>query len=335
MKHNDQDPLATVIIPTWNRHGLLRDLLESLKVQTQDPATFEVIVIDDGSTDGTPDLLARMREEFPCAFTAHRMETNCGPVVARNFAARMARGRLLIFTDSDCRVSPQWVERACAGFDSKPRPAFVAGGVLDKPEQRIRFFSLPNGTGLEENPVYPTCNVAYDRELFLSLGGFDTNAFYGNIGTRPIDCSDSDFALMVKRLGYPHRFDPQMLAYHEVWTPPPADWLAAQLRMMYIPALLKRHPELRGKVLRFGPFVNVDGALFYLSVLGGLISLWTGPTAAIMTLPLLIRFVLRVRPWPVTRLPKAIVQFVLVLVSQTVQSLAILYGSIRMRTVVL
>lgn len=327
--------LATVIVPTWNRSALMRDLLESLNRQTQDPSTFEVIVIDDCSTDDTPALLAEMQTKFRCPLTVHRPEKNAGPVVGRNVAARMARGRILVFTDSDCRVSPQWVERAIRGFETSPRPAFVAGAVLDKPEQKLGFFSLPNGTGLQENPVYPTWNVAYDRETFLSLGGFDENAYYGNIGTRPIDCSDSDFALMVKAKGYPYRFDPEMLAYHEVWTMAPLDWLWAQSRMMYVPALLARHPELRSKVMHCGPFVNADGLAFY-AALAGLAGAWAiHPWLLVLAAPMVWRFGARLRPWPLTRIPKAIVQFAFLLASQCVQSGALLYGSLKMKTVVL
>jgi glycosyltransferase involved in cell wall biosynthesis len=335
MSDDNRELLATVIIPTWNRSELLRDLLESLRCQTQDPTTFEVIVVDDCSTDDTPQLLSRMQKDFPCPLIVHRPERNAGPVVARNVAAAMARGKILVFTDSDCRVSRHWLEHACKGFERTPRPAFVAGAVLDKPEQPIRFFSLPNGTGLQENPVYPTWNIAYDRETFLKLGGFDVQAYFGNIGTRPIDCSDSDFALMVKRLGYPYVFDREMLAHHEVWTPPPTEWLAAHFRMMYIPALLKRHSELRGKIMHCGPFLNIDGALFHLAVFGIVGAVAIFPAAATLTIPLVVRIAARVRPWTLSRLHKALAQFILLLTSQAVQSSALLYGSIRMRTVVL
>ncbi|MGH9666091.1 MAG: glycosyltransferase, partial [Bryobacteraceae bacterium] len=131
-------PLVTVVVPTRNRAALLRELVESLWKQTLDPETYEIIVVDNQSSDGTAEMIREMQGNSPCRLTFHVMKENKGPIHSRNAAARMAQGEILAFTDSDCRVTPEWLERGLKPF-ANPEVAFVSGVVLDKPEQPVRF----------------------------------------------------------------------------------------------------------------------------------------------------------------------------------------------------
>jgi glycosyltransferase involved in cell wall biosynthesis len=327
---------ASVIIPTYYRSALLRELIESLWKQTLSPDSFEIIVIDDASPDDTPQVLAELQAKSPCRLVWQRNTMNKGPIYSRNLAARIADAEILAFTDSDCRVSPQWLEKGLAAVSADPRPAFVTGPVLDKPEQPIGFFSLPNGTNNAENPVYPTWNIFYNKEIFWRHGGFDESAWFGNVKDRPIDCSDSDFALTLKALNYPYRFAPDAVVYHEVWSVQPVDWLKAFWRMFYVPALMKRHPELRSQLMWWGPFLAKENLLFYLALAGTITAFQGYPWAALLVLPHIGTSVaLTVRGFSLTRLPRVVAQVVLLGLRQGIICGSLIYGSVRTRTLVL
>jgi glycosyltransferase involved in cell wall biosynthesis len=93
-------PSVSVIIPTYNRKGPLLEILSSLAKQTYPSNCFEVIVVDDGSTDGTESVAA---ESFPFALRLVR-QNNQGDAAARNFGARHSQAQLLVFLDDDIQI---------------------------------------------------------------------------------------------------------------------------------------------------------------------------------------------------------------------------------------
>lgn len=96
---------VSVIIPTYNRMDSLRQLLATLSQQTYPPSDFEVIVVDDGSTDATPDVVGG---EFICRLRYYR-QSNSGAPAARNLGAKHSEGDLLIFLDDDISVQPRFI----------------------------------------------------------------------------------------------------------------------------------------------------------------------------------------------------------------------------------
>ena len=100
-------PLVSVIVPTWNHGKELIHCLSSLEKQTYRP--FEVIVVDDGSTDQTDVLLKGERYSFP--FQYIQLDHNKGASYARNLGARRAKGSLLLFVDADATLRPHAIKR--------------------------------------------------------------------------------------------------------------------------------------------------------------------------------------------------------------------------------
>jgi len=314
---------------------MLNELILSLWDQTLDSSLYEIIVIDDCSTDGTAELLEQMTAKAPCRMIWRRLPANKGPICARNMAVRMARAEILAFTDSDCRVTRDWIAKGVAALRADTTLAFVSGCVLDKPEQPTRFFSLPNGTKPGENPVYPTWNIFYRKSILMELGGFDETAWFGNIGGRPIDCSDSDFALKVKNMGYPFRFAADLVVYHEVWQAKPLEWLKAFIRLIYVPALMKRHPSLRREILWWGTFLSKDNLFFYVAFAAALLGLWS-KWVWLLVLPHCWRSISFAGPKiSIKRIPKVAAQIVFINLRQAVICGSLVYGSIRTRTLVL
>lgn len=170
----------SVVVPTHNRKTLLRRCLCAL-VHQQYP-DYEIIVVDDGSADGTGDMVQR---EFP-QVRYLRQEPNLGPAAARNRGVHVARGEIVAFTDDDCVPPPDWLARLAQGFADYPQAAAV-GGIQEASEQVLRTrvlaryerFVTRRVYGLGEAPVVGspapggTNNLAVRRDLLLEIGGFD------------------------------------------------------------------------------------------------------------------------------------------------------------------
>src|SRR5271166_980113 len=116
----NQSPKFSVVIPTYNRLDFLKQALSSIWAQTF--TDYEVIVVDDGSTDRTREWLV-MQGEQVLAIT----QTNRGPGAARNFGARHASGTYLAFLDSDDLWFPWTLEAYWDVIHDCHEPSFVAG----------------------------------------------------------------------------------------------------------------------------------------------------------------------------------------------------------------
>lgn len=100
----------SVVIPVLNEAPYLNECLTALSRQRKSRECFEIIVVDNGSTDGTLEIL----EKWPEVRTLH--EPKRDPYLARNLGIEAARGRIIAFTDADCRAAPDWLERINTAF---------------------------------------------------------------------------------------------------------------------------------------------------------------------------------------------------------------------------
>lgn len=186
----------SVVVATFNQSGLLVNLLASLKAQTLDPARFEVVVVDDGSTDATP----RVLEAAGMPNLRALRHANRGPAVSRNRGAAASRGAVIAFTDTDCEPAPDWAEQLLAAFARHPDCRGIEGAVHTVPEAVGPFtHQVENVTG----GAYCTANMAYRRAAFDAVGGFDEDFGYGH--------EDTDLAI---RVGGPLPFAPEARVVH-------------------------------------------------------------------------------------------------------------------------
>ncbi len=204
----------SVIIPAYNAASTLPGLLDSLANQRY-PNDFEVIVVDDCSTDSTTDICGR----FGCRLTC--CANNSGPASCRNLGAACATGEFLIFTDSDCIVSSDWLqcfERAVALADSH----VIMGKLILLPStvmgEAISALGFPAGGSLGFEKMWrvsadgyttslSSCNFAIRRDIFFKLGGFDESFPYAG-------GEDSFLAHRLVEAGYRIRYRPEVIAYH-------------------------------------------------------------------------------------------------------------------------
>jgi len=206
-------PEVSVVIPTYNRRAMLREAV--LSVLAQHGASFELIVIDDGSTDGTGDDLARLCEEH-CA-TLHVERTgNRGAAAARNRGVALAHAPLIAFLDSDDIWMPQKLERQLDFMRAHPeceisqcQERWIRGGRRVNPARRHRkrrgdFFLESLRTCLVSLSA-----VIMRTDMFRALGGFDEtmracedyDLWLRVLVTREIGLLDNDLA--ERRGGHP------------------------------------------------------------------------------------------------------------------------------------
>jgi glycosyltransferase involved in cell wall biosynthesis len=121
-------PKVSVIVPTFNRRVLLTRALASVRAQTC--TDYEVVVVDDGSTDGTAEALAVTPQD---RFRYIRLDQNRGQSAARNIGVRAAQGRLLAFLDSDDEWMPEKLACQVAQMERQPGLAMVYGDLLRVP----------------------------------------------------------------------------------------------------------------------------------------------------------------------------------------------------------
>lgn len=156
---------ATVVITTKNRKSDLATAIESALAQTAKP---EILVMDDGSTDGTSQMVA---EKFP-SIRLERSEVSQGLIVQRNRGAHLARGEIIFSIDDDAAFSsPHIVEQILTEFDH-PRVAIVAIPFIDvQRSQQIRQLA-PEPQGVYVSYSYIGTAHALRRDLFLQFGGY-------------------------------------------------------------------------------------------------------------------------------------------------------------------
>ena len=150
-------PFVSVVIPTCNRRAILGRCLAALAGQTYRP--FEVIVVDDGSMDDTPQYLACFAADHPdMMFRRFRNEPQIGANPSRNLGIRESRGVYVAFADDDCIAAPDWLEKLTAGFVSD-RVAAVTGRV-DDPAPTNLYELTHKGTHRVHGRVHATRLVA-------------------------------------------------------------------------------------------------------------------------------------------------------------------------------
>jgi len=171
-------PLVSIVIPVKDRAGELRDCLSSLALLDYPRDRREIIVVDDGSRDETP--------QVALDFGARLIESGAvggGPAAARNKGAQAARGEILAFIDSDCTASPRWLRELLPVF-AEAEVAAVGGWVdgmrsaapLDRYEAVMSSLNLgrrimTGGAG-GDTFYLPSCNLLVRREAFSAAGGF-------------------------------------------------------------------------------------------------------------------------------------------------------------------
>lgn len=173
-----QEPLISVIVPTYNRPDKLRACLAALAKLDYPRDRFEVVVVDDGSPAPLDSVVALFCERLNVNLIR---QENSGPARARNRGAALARGELLAFTDDDCATDAKWL--AVLEQAHLAAPTHMIGGkminayadnVYSTASQELIAYLYAYYESLGQPRLFVTSNVAVPAQAFRKMGGFET-----------------------------------------------------------------------------------------------------------------------------------------------------------------
>ena len=231
-------PLITVQLCTYNRRALLGRVMEALFAQDLNPDDYEIVLVDDGSTDGTYEaVIGTLRPT--CALTVVR-QRNAGLAAGRNAGIARARGELIMFMDDDVLATPGLLAGHLHCHRLHPR-AICRGGVINVPS----LDQLPPARYTWRNysgAYFWTTNVSVPLRLLREAGGFDERF-------REYGWEDLDLGLRLRHMGVPSMLAKDALVYH--YKPPvqPSGFsgMARQARAQARTAVqfIDKHPHWR------------------------------------------------------------------------------------------
>jgi glycosyltransferase involved in cell wall biosynthesis len=253
---------ATIVVPSHNRSGRLTELLDALGRQTLPAGSFELVVVDDASTDGTPALLDRAAGDGPLRLRSLRQDVNTGPAAARNAGWTIAAAPLVVFTDDDCVPTPGWLEALVAAAEQNPG-AIVQGSVAPRPDEAHLISPLSRTLTIDRlGPWFQTANVAYPRELLERHGGFAPDLRTGE---------DADMAWRAIEAGTPTVWAPEALTHHAVQPLGVRGTLRVAWQWSDSVRAYRDHPGLRAEVFQKGIFWKGSHYLLVRALIGALV----------------------------------------------------------------
>jgi hypothetical protein len=211
---------VSVIVAARDAEADVRRLCECLQRQTADPEAFELLIVDDGSIDGTAQAVAAAEPRAQLI----RLPRAGGPYPARNVAAARSRGQLLAFTDVDALPTPHWVENGMRAFEH-PAVDMIGGAIRIPLDDRPSAVALVDAARHLDQELYysfgfaATANMWVRRAVFEELGGFEERLLSGG---------DGDFGRRAKTAGKRLEYHPEVAVDH-----PPRERAGALIRKGY------------------------------------------------------------------------------------------------------
>lgn len=207
----------SVIVPAYNAGKTIGQTLLALTNQSYPAELYEIIVVDDGSTDGTGDIIK------DCAVNLHTKkfamgvkyirQENRGPAAARNRGVEDAKGEIILFTDSDCVPDVNWISEMVKPFTDM-NVVGVKGAYRTRQQSIIarfaqiefeeRFEILKKAESID---MVDTYSAGFRKDIFLKMGGFDTSFPSANN-------EDTELSYRMSRLGFKMVFNPTAIVYH-------------------------------------------------------------------------------------------------------------------------
>lgn len=213
------EPLVSIVVPVYNNLTCTLDCLRSLAA-CNEVVPYEVIVIDDASSDGTREAL----QDVPGLRYLRNM-ANSGFIRSCNAGAALARGRYLVLLNNDTLVQPGWLDALLETFEAYPDTGLVgacllypdgtlqeAGCIIFSDGRAGNYGRLdaaldPRYTCVRETDYSSGAAVAIPASLFLQLGGFDEHYL-------PAYYEDADLAMRVRQMGFKVRYQPHSRVVH-------------------------------------------------------------------------------------------------------------------------
>jgi GT2 family glycosyltransferase len=207
-------PLS-VVVCTRNRVDSLRRCFQALASIHTDQE-WELVIVDNGSDDGTNAFLASLPSQFGKAHVVTTFEPKRGSAAAKNKGVSQTHGNIVTFIDDDCYVSENYIDAMISAFES-PEIGFVGGRILLYDQSDIRLTIQESEDYLVLQPrtfvaagTVQGANIAFRRATLDRIGGFDENLGAGT----SFSCEDIDAVAAALWQGITGAYDPQVLVYH-------------------------------------------------------------------------------------------------------------------------
>ncbi len=219
----DSQPEISVVICTYNRDKFIGAALECLARQTLIPALFEIIVVDNNSTDNTASISKNFITAHPELNTRYVLETNRGLSYARNRGMQEAKSSIITYIDDDAEAVPDFLAEILAFFKTHPQTTGIGGKVIPRysEESEPRWMSkyLNGFVGLldygnqpkqfDKSMKYPAgCNMTYRKDILEKAGGFNSQLTFRS--------DDKYIFHQVNKLSKEIYYLPQAMLYHNI-----------------------------------------------------------------------------------------------------------------------
>jgi len=231
-------PKASVVIPAYNAQHTIVHAIQAALTQTY-PGDIEIIVVDDGSTDRTAEIVQSFRE------VKYIRQDNAGPAAARNKGASVGSGQFIFFTDSDCIPHRNWIDKMMKCF-TDDNIGVVCGSYGIANQQSILARAIHREILYRHHflmPRFPKAFGSYNfcvrRQVFVETGGFDETY-------RRASGEDNDLSYKILKKGFRIYFAKDALVdhYHPTGT---GKYLKEQFRHGFWRAKMYRdHPDMAG-----------------------------------------------------------------------------------------
>jgi len=198
---------VSVIVCTYNRREMLRECLDSIFSQTYPDDKYEVVVVNDGSTDNTEEILREYQEKAKCKFKWVSQE-NSGISVAINKGIRTADGEIICFTADDCIVDKNWIMKLVVEYKSEIIGGVGGNLITYAIENMMERYTDEKKLLNQENYFDPIigANISYSRDAIQKTGFIDESL---------MSCEDVDYGIRVRLNGYKIRYAPEAVISHK------------------------------------------------------------------------------------------------------------------------
>lgn len=216
------NPLVSVIICTYNREKYLPLALNSLINQTVDRSVYEIVIVNNNSTDNTEKVAQKFIHENPELNVKYIVEKQKGLSAARNRGIKESSGEIVIFIDDDAEVTKNYIEEAIKFFEIYPEIDAMGGKIIPKYENdeepkwmSIFLWGLVTkcdwGNKIRKYPYSkypPGCSMSFRKKIFDEIGLFNTDL--------TLRCDDKYIFKQMDKFKKKYLYNPKFLVYHNI-----------------------------------------------------------------------------------------------------------------------
>jgi len=219
--------MISVVVCTYNREVYLHKMLESVHSQICEKTDFEIILVNNKSTDNTEEICLRFKEENPSINFNYFLETNQGLSYARNRGIKESNGDFIVFVDDDAFLDENYIKELAVYLKKSEGDLGFGGKILpflecELPVWMSKYLSslmsiidLGNEVKLFKGSKYPIgANMGVSKGVIDRIGMF--NESLGRTGTSMLGGEEKDFFFRIKEAGIPIYYYPKMLVHHVI-----------------------------------------------------------------------------------------------------------------------